>query len=37
MAEQVASLLAPDLGRDQAWAAEQVKVFRALAEQYTVV
>lgn len=37
MAEQVASLLAAELGHDLSWEAEQVKAFRALAEQYTVV
>lgn len=37
MAEEVASLLAVELGHDRAWAAEQVTAFRALAEQYTVV
>jgi glycerol-3-phosphate dehydrogenase len=37
MADHVASILAAELGRDQAWAAGQVKEFRALAEQYTVV
>jgi glycerol-3-phosphate dehydrogenase len=37
MAEPVAALLAGELGRDEAWAAEQVRAFRALAEQYQVV
>jgi glycerol-3-phosphate dehydrogenase len=37
MAEQVASLMAAEFGYDRAWVAEQVKAFRALAEQYTVV
>ena len=37
MAERVASLLAAELGHDRAWETEQVKAFRALAEQYTVV
>lgn len=36
MAEPVAKLLAAELGRDEAWAASQVKEFRALAEQYRV-
>jgi glycerol-3-phosphate dehydrogenase len=37
MARPVASLLAAELGRDEAWAAAQVTAFRALAEQYKVV
>jgi glycerol-3-phosphate dehydrogenase len=37
MADQVAVILAAELGHDQVWAAEQVRTFRALAEQYTVV
>ncbi|MGB7549281.1 MAG: FAD-dependent oxidoreductase, partial [Terracidiphilus sp.] len=36
MAEPVATLLATELGRDEAWIAAQVKEFRALAEQYRV-
>jgi glycerol-3-phosphate dehydrogenase len=36
MAEPVATLLATELGRDEAWIATQVKEFRALAEQYRV-
>ncbi len=34
MAEPVANLLAAELGRDEHWAAAQVKIFSALAEQY---
>jgi glycerol-3-phosphate dehydrogenase len=37
MARPVARLLAAELGRDEAWAAAQVKEFCALAEQYRVV
>jgi glycerol-3-phosphate dehydrogenase len=37
MARPVASLLAAELGRNEAWAAAQVTAFRALAEQYKVV
>ena len=37
MAEPVASLLASELGRDEAWIEAQVKLFRALAAQYKVV
>ncbi len=37
MAEPVASLMAAELGRDAAWIESQVKIFRALAEQYQVV
>ena len=37
MARPVASLLAAELGRDEAWAAAQVTAFRTLAEQYKVV
>jgi glycerol-3-phosphate dehydrogenase len=37
MAEPVAKLLAAELGRDQAWAATQVKEFTELAQQYRVV
>lgn len=37
MAEPVASLLASELGRDEAWIEAQVKIFRALAAQYKVV
>ena len=36
MAAPVARLLAQELGRDNAWAENQVKEFLALAEQYTV-
>lgn len=36
MAEPVAALLAAELGRDEAWAAAQVKEFRTLAKQYMV-
>jgi glycerol-3-phosphate dehydrogenase len=36
MAEPVANLLAAELGRDEHWAAAQVKIFNALAEQYRV-
>jgi glycerol-3-phosphate dehydrogenase len=36
MAEPVASLLAAELGRNEAWAAAQVTEFRALAKQYMV-
>lgn len=34
MAEPAAQLLARELGRDQAWARDQVEMFRALAAQY---
>jgi glycerol-3-phosphate dehydrogenase len=34
VAPAVASLLAKELGKDAAWAAEQVRLFRALAAQY---
>ncbi len=37
MAEPVAALLATGLGRNETWVAEQIKTFRALAEQYQVV
>jgi glycerol-3-phosphate dehydrogenase len=37
MAEPVAKLMAAELGRDEAWAAAQVKEFCTLAEQYRVV
>jgi glycerol-3-phosphate dehydrogenase len=37
MAEPVASLLAIELDRNQAWITDQVKAFRALAEQYMVM
>ena len=37
MAEPVAKLLAAELGRDQAWAAAQVKQFKELAQQYRVL
>jgi glycerol-3-phosphate dehydrogenase len=37
MAEPVAALLAAELGRNGSWIADQVKSFRALAEQYRVV
>jgi glycerol-3-phosphate dehydrogenase len=37
MAEPVAQLLAAELGRDEAWAAAQVKEFCELAQQYQVV
>ena len=37
MAEPAARLLAAQLGRDETWAAAQVREFRALAEQYRVV
>ena len=37
MAEPVASLLAAELGRDEAWVEAQVKEFCALAQQYRVV
>jgi glycerol-3-phosphate dehydrogenase len=37
LAEPVAKLLAAELGRDEAWVAEQVGVFCALATQYRVV
>ena len=37
MAESVAKLLAGELGRDESWAAAQVRQFHALAEQYRVV
>lgn len=37
MAEPVASLMAVELGRDEAWIEAQVQEFRALAEQYQVV
>ena len=33
-AEQVAQLMAVELGRDEGWAAEQVKQYRSLAEGY---
>ena len=36
MAPRTAALLAGELGRDAAWAAEQVRSFTALAEQYMV-
>ena len=36
MAEPVATLLAAELGRDEAWAAAQIRQFRALAQQYRV-
>jgi glycerol-3-phosphate dehydrogenase len=36
MAEPVARLLAAELGRDEAWAAAQVKEFTELAQQYRV-
>jgi glycerol-3-phosphate dehydrogenase len=36
MAEPVARLLAAELGRDEAWVAEQVKEFCILAKQYRV-
>jgi glycerol-3-phosphate dehydrogenase len=36
MAEPAAKLLARELGRDDAWIAEQVKTFRELAHQYRV-
>jgi glycerol-3-phosphate dehydrogenase len=36
MAEPVATLLAAELGRDEAWIAAQVREFSALAEQYRV-
>ena len=35
MAPEVASLLAEELGRDDAWARNQVAAFQALAAQYT--
>jgi glycerol-3-phosphate dehydrogenase len=34
VAPAVASLLAAELGKDSAWEAEQVKIFRAMAAQY---
>src|ERR1700733_6351031 len=34
VAPVVASLLAPELGKDATWAAEQVKIFGAMAAQY---
>ena len=37
MAEATAKLLAAELGRDEAWAAAQVKQFHTLAEQYRVM
>jgi glycerol-3-phosphate dehydrogenase len=37
MAEPAATLLASELGRDEAWIAAQVKEFTALAQQYRVV
>jgi glycerol-3-phosphate dehydrogenase len=37
MAEPVAALLAVELGRDQAWATDQLKQFTELAQQYRVV
>jgi glycerol-3-phosphate dehydrogenase len=37
MADPVARLLAAELGRDAAWAADQVKAFHCLAQQYRVV
>jgi len=37
MAEPVATLLAAELGRDEAWIAAQVSEFHALAAQYRVV
>jgi glycerol-3-phosphate dehydrogenase len=37
MAQTVAELLAAELGRDEAWAAAQVKEFTNLAQQYTVM
>ena len=36
MAEPVAKLLAAELGRNEAWIADQVREFRELAEQYLV-
>ena len=36
MAEPVASLLAAELGRDEAWIEQQVTSFHALAKQYSV-
>src|SRR5262249_40350568 len=36
MAPETARLLARELGRDQAWQAQQVDAFRALAEGYVV-
>jgi glycerol-3-phosphate dehydrogenase len=36
MAPQVAELLAAELGHDQAWAAAQVRTFRAVAKNYVV-
>ena len=37
MAEPVARLLTAEQGHDEAWAAAQIREFRALAEQYRVV
>ena len=37
MAEPVASLMAAELGRDEAWIESQVKSFRELAVQYKVI
>lgn len=37
MAEPVASLMAAELGRDEAWIESQVKLFRELAVQYKVI
>ncbi len=37
MAETVAALMASELGRDRAWAANQVDAFHQLAQQYLVV
>ena len=36
MAPETARLLARELGRDDAWQAQQVAAFRALAEGYLV-
>ena len=36
MAPEVASLLAKELGRDDAWASSQISEFQALAAQYTL-
>ncbi len=37
MAEQVAQLMAKELGHDEAWVAAQIAAFRALAAQYRVM
>jgi glycerol-3-phosphate dehydrogenase len=37
MAPETARLLARELGRDEAWQAQQIEAFRALAEGYVVV